>query len=562
LSPRHPHYDMKDFASKASFIKLLVLTHLLFLSRIACAQNAELNVEPAQFMIMIEKVKNTEQFEKYFSETAGKINKYGVVPIGFARDANDPNMVIVGNAVLDLNQARSYIQSEQIKEDMQKSGAETNPETRFIYCLDETDDNTGNNKIMILTHTVKNYDVWRKKFFASERERIQSGLRYIAIVHTIDHPEEISLVFSCSDFKTAKEFVESKYLKNAMADAGISSEPKAQYVILNFDSPPSEKASDPGSFTNKLTLKITSNIPCSYTMNNVDQGNLNLAIIKSVPLAIGKYSFLFKSINNPADSLRVNYTVDKINIEDALYVDLQTVIHKRVIKEHSPKESSDFKNPFDMVLVKGGSFTMGSDSLTDEMKQHNVSVKDFYISRYELTQKQWKDVMGTRPSHFQNCDNCPVENVSYDDALIFIHLIDSMTGLKYRLPTEAEWEYAAKGGQESKHYTFSGSNNPEEVAWCFSNSSRETHPVGQKKPNELGLYDMTGNVFEWCSDWFGYTYYKDGISNNPSGPDHGLWKVLRGGSWSHADKECLPTYRVKDEPSNRGRRTGFRLARD
>jgi len=215
-----------------------------------------------------------------------------------------------------------------------------------------------------------------------------------------------------------------------------------------------------------------------------------------------------------------------------------------------------------MVLVKGGFFTMGNDSLTNEMKQHNVSLKDFYISRYELTQKQWNDVMGSQPSHFLNCDNCPVENVSYEDALVFIHRIDSMTGLKYRLPTEAEWEYAAKGGIESKHYTFSGSNNLQEVAWCKTNSSNETHPVGQKKPNELGLYDMTGNVFEWCSDWFSYTYYKDGPPNNPSGPDSGLWKVLRGGSWSHDDKESQPTFRVKDEPTNRGRRSGFRLARD
>ncbi|MBS1619884.1 MAG: SUMF1/EgtB/PvdO family nonheme iron enzyme [Bacteroidetes bacterium] len=219
-------------------------------------------------------------------------------------------------------------------------------------------------------------------------------------------------------------------------------------------------------------------------------------------------------------------------------------------------------NLYSMVLIKGGTFEMGNDSLTTEMRSHKVTVGDYYLSRYEVTQKQWQDIMGENPSHFVGCGDCPVENVSAADAELFIKKLNTKTGGKYRLPTEAEWEYAARGGNASKGYTFSGSSNIDEVAWHDNNSDNETHPVGQKKANELGLHDMTGNVFEWCGDRFSYTYYKDGPSSDPHGSDQGVWRVLRGGSWSHGEKECLPAHRGKDEPTNRGRRTGFRLAAD
>ena len=160
----------------------------------------------------------------------------------------------------------------------------------------------------------------------------------------------------------------------------------------------------------------------------------------------------------------------------------------------------------EMVFVKGGTFMMGatpeqgSDAGDGEKPVHSVTVSDFYIGKYEVTQAQWKAVMGKNPSHYKG-ENRPVERVSWYDIQKFIEKLNAKTGKRYRLPTEAEWEYAARGGNQSKGYKYSGSNDIGSVAWYTNNSGDRTHPVGQKQPNELGLYDMTGNVWEWCSDW-------------------------------------------------------------
>ena len=157
-----------------------------------------------------------------------------------------------------------------------------------------------------------------------------------------------------------------------------------------------------------------------------------------------------------------------------------------------------------MVAVQGGTFTMGctseqgDDCYDDERPAHRVTVSDFYIGKYEVTQAQWRAVMGFNPSYFKG-DNLPVETVSWDDVMDFIHKLNSLTGRQYRLPTEAEWEYAARGGN---NYKYSGSNSAGNVAWYGYNSSRTTHPVGTKSANGFGLYDMSGNVYEWCSDWY------------------------------------------------------------
>lgn len=217
----------------------------------------------------------------------------------------------------------------------------------------------------------------------------------------------------------------------------------------------------------------------------------------------------------------------------------------------------------DMVAVKGGNFTMGctseqgSDCYKDETPPHPVTVGDFYMGKYEVTQAQWKAVMGSNPSRFSGCDQCPVENVSWNDAQEFIRKLNELTGKTYRLPTEAEWEYAARGGAQRKGYKYSGSNSIGDVAWYYGNSGSETHPVGQKNPNELGLYDMSGNVWEWCSDWYGD--YSSQAQTNPQGPSSGSGRVLRGGSWGINARYCRVSSRDNYSPAYRSLDGGFRV---
>jgi formylglycine-generating enzyme required for sulfatase activity len=219
---------------------------------------------------------------------------------------------------------------------------------------------------------------------------------------------------------------------------------------------------------------------------------------------------------------------------------------------------------FDMVYVEGGTFTMGatseqgSDAYSDERPTHSVTVSDFYIGKYEVTQAQWRAVMGSNPSYFTG-DNLPVKQVSWDDIQEFITKLNTMTGKTFRLPTEAEWEYAARGGNKSKGYKYSGSNTLDNVAWYTNNSGGKTHPVGQKQPNELGLYDMSGNVWEWCQDWYGS--YSSSSQTNPTGPSSGSCRVLRGGSWDRNARRCRVSYRDgRTFPDYRSYDSGFRLA--
>ena len=217
----------------------------------------------------------------------------------------------------------------------------------------------------------------------------------------------------------------------------------------------------------------------------------------------------------------------------------------------------------EMVYVEGGTFTMGatseqgSDAYDDEIPTHSVTLSPYYIGKYEVTQTQWKSVMGNNPSHW-NGDNLPVESVSWNDVQEFISKLNAATGKKYRLPTEAEWEYAARGGRKSQGYKYSGSNDISSVAWCDEgNSGDKTHPVGQKQPNELGLYDMSGNVWEWCADWYGS--YSSSSQTNPTGPSSGSSRVLRGGSWYSDARNCRVSYRHCSNPGSWSSSIGFRL---
>ena len=219
---------------------------------------------------------------------------------------------------------------------------------------------------------------------------------------------------------------------------------------------------------------------------------------------------------------------------------------------------------FKMIKVEGGTFSMGatseqgSDADDDEKPVHSVTLSDYYIGETEVTQELWEAVMGSNPSRFKGNDQRPVEMVSWDDCQEFIKELNRLTGKKFRLPTEAEWEYAARGGKYSRGYTYSGSDNADEVAWYDSNSGSKTHPVKTKKDNELGLYDMSGNVWEWCNDWWGC--YQSYSQTNPTGPSEGESRVLRGGGWCYFDMGVRVSRRDYLTPGYRHIIIGLRLA--
>lgn len=224
----------------------------------------------------------------------------------------------------------------------------------------------------------------------------------------------------------------------------------------------------------------------------------------------------------------------------------------------------------EMVFVKGGCFQMGDmfgDGNANERPVHEVCVDDFYIGRYEVTQGQWKKIMGYNPSHYKRGNDYPVESVSWDDAQRFLKKLSRKTGKRYRLPTEAEWEYAARSrGKKQKWAGTSKKSELEEYAWYKKNSGRKTHPVGQKKPNSLGLYDMAGNVWEWVADWrdtdikYVSEYYKNSPQNNPKGPLMGEIRIVRGGSWKNP-KDLRVSARHGGYPHYRLSYIGFRCAR-
>jgi len=249
----------------------------------------------------------------------------------------------------------------------------------------------------------------------------------------------------------------------------------------------------------------------------------------------------------------------------------------------------------EMIKVEGGTFNMGSNEISDYAKPvHKVTLSNFLIGKYEVTQELWESVMGDNPSEFKGPKR-PVEEVSWYDVVEFCNKLSAKEGLTpaytidetqkdpkntskydilkwsvtcdfntngYRLPTEAEWEYAARGGNKSKGYTYSGSDKIDEVAWYYSNISvEETHEVGKKKPNELGLYDISGNVWEWCWDWYSIDYYSSSSQTNPMGANSGSNRVLRGGSWFNDADGFRVADRFRDNPGSTTYDIGFRLAR-
>ena len=220
---------------------------------------------------------------------------------------------------------------------------------------------------------------------------------------------------------------------------------------------------------------------------------------------------------------------------------------------------------FVMVAVQGGTFTMGatpeqdSDAYDLEYPAHEVTLSSYYIGQTEVTQELWTAVMGSNPSCFKgNGANLPVEYVSWDDCQKFVNKLNAITSRRFRLPTEAEWEYAARGGNRSRGYKYSCGDDIDAVAWYCLNSGEKTHAVATMSANELGIYDMSGNVCEWCQDWYGG--YSSAAQTNPTGPTSGAYRVSRGGSWGYDAKFCRSSYRFFIGPSDSYEDLGFRLA--
>ena len=236
----------------------------------------------------------------------------------------------------------------------------------------------------------------------------------------------------------------------------------------------------------------------------------------------------------------------------------------------TPPSNSKFLDlPFaEMVYVEGGTFEMGSNNGSgDEKPVHSVTVSSFLMGKYEVTQAQWRSVMGSDPPELynKNCDDCPVDRVSWKDIQEFLQKLNARTGGKYRLPTEAEWEYAARGGKNWRDgYTYSGGNDLKTMGWFGENYQESkhgaegtTHPVGKKLANQLGIHDLSGNVWEWCNDWYGT--YPSTSQTNPTGPATGTYRVLRGGSWFLTPSGARVAFRNDGTPGARNGSFGFRL---
>lgn len=302
-----------------------------------------------------------------------------------------------------------------------------------------------------------------------------------------------------------------------------------------------------------------------------------------------KYNFDYKSCSIPLQipaNVKVEIVndcdwIESLSSDDILILNVSKnytmnircgIVHVKVgnVEKHISitQGACPWYDSFDMQYVEGGTFIMGAQNQNNKIANydkssyeiespiHNVTVDNFYISKFEVTQEQWESAMGYNPS--KNIGNrLPVETVTWEEVQEFISTLNANTGLCYRLPTEAEWEYAAKGGIQSSGYRFSGTESIISCAWFYSNSNGHTHEVGLKVPNELGIYDMSGNVREWCEDWF--DYYSPNDTYNPQGPVSGSGKVNRGGSWTTPDINCRNSYRQTNYTFESAPDLGFRL---
>ena len=357
-------------------------------------------------------------------------------------------------------------------------------------------------------------------------------------------------------------------------------------------------------------LKLKADLDCVFFLDGEKHSHLKAGHIQKFPLATGEYELMFVSEDNEHDYVEMEFEmpdVDKLQKVSLIAVRdsrLQKEAEERRVaeekrqaelrrqdaerkaaeerkreEERKRREGEERKRreeearakervfrvggvEFKMIRVEGGTFMMGSpdsdsDAYDDEKPQHRVTLSDYYIGEIPVTQALWQAVMGGNPSYSQGVNN-PVECVSWNDCQEFLKKLNQQTGMTFSLPTEVQWEYAARGGNKSKGYKYAGSNSVKDVAWYTDNSGGMTHPVKGKRANELGLYDMSGNVWEWCQDWLGS--YSSTPQTNPIGPATGSSRVLRGGCWINRAWNCRVAYRLSISPDYRIYHTGFRLS--
>ena len=339
---------------------------------------------------------------------------------------------------------------------------------------------------------------------------------------------------------TASVLVDNKFIKGSDGVANTSLPIGQHSYIIACDGYESEegtvklKASAPSNLQITLSKEAASTNQISQT-THPQQSQTQRPVSQTQPVSSMASSSTTSTSSNIIDS-STSGSVITIHVKDSVNIE--------------------------MVKVEAGSFDMGATPEmkkldTDEKPVHRVTLtNDYYIGKYEVTQALWQAVMGSNQSYFKG-DDLPVEQVSWNDCQDFISKLNAMTGKRFRLPSEAEWEYAARGGNKSRGYQYSGSNTIGDVAWCDGNSSSMTHAVGTKQPNELGIYDMAGNVWEWCQDWF--DSYSSSPQTNPTGAVSGSYRVCRGGSWIFSARNCRSSSRSNGTPVFRNGDLGLRL---
>ena len=322
-----------------------------------------------------------------------------------------------------------------------------------------------------------------------------------------------------------------------------------------------------------LTIRYSPSIATVLVDNKMINGSNGVA---QTTLPVGQHYFvvacngyeseegMVKLKASAPSNLQITLTKEATAIQQSTVS--QPIVAQQPVVQPTVTNSDNISIPvkdgisIDMVRVEAGTFTMGAtpemeNPLEHEKPTHKVTLtNDYYIGKYEVTQALWKAVMGKNPSEFKG-ESLPVEKVSWNDCQKFIGKLNSITGKKFRLPTEAEWEYAARGGKKSRGFQYSGSSNLSDVAWYKDNSNSKPHTVGSKQANELGIYDMSGNVWEWCQDWKGS--YSSSSQVNPTGAASGSGRVIRGGGWRATG--CYSSYRSYNEPGNRSGNLGLRL---